>query len=131
MQEKRAYERLILDGYVYMKTRGKNPFAFRVFLDDFSFGGFSVYSKEKLSKGRIIEFNLITQALDQGLVGKAKVRHITQPPHYSTPLYTMGVEFVEVNKDLVTHIINRIQAKMVQQMQARKEVAKALDFMAF
>ena len=131
MQEKRGFERMVLDGHMYIKTRGKNPLTLRVFLDDFSFGGFAVYSPEKLKKGRVIEFNLITQVLDQGLVGKAKIRHVSQPPECSTPLYTIGAQFLEVNKDLVTYIINRIQAKMVLQMQARKEVAEALDFMVY
>jgi len=131
MSEKRNHERLILDGDVHIKTRGKNPLEFRVFLDNFSFGGFAVYSQQKLRPGRIVEFNLITQALDQGLVGRGRIRHVTQPPQYSTPLYTVGVEFTEVNKDLVIHIIHRVQAKIALEMQAKRQKVYAADFIAF
>lgn len=122
---------MILDGDVHIKTRGKNPLEFRVFLDNFSFGGFAVYSQQKLRPGRIVEFNLITQALDQGLVGRGRIRHVTQPPQYSTPLYTVGVEFTEVNKDLVIHIIHRVQAKIALEMQAKRQKVYAADFIAF
>jgi len=114
-----------------MKTRGKFAREHKVFLDNFSFGGFAVYSSEKLRPGRIVEFNLMTQALDQGLVGKGKIRHMTQPPQYTTPLYSVGVEFVEVNKDLVTYIIGRLQAKAAMEMRAKKEKAPSLDYIAF
>lgn len=131
MSEKRAYERLTLDGDVYIKTKGRNAHAFRAFLHDVSFGGFAMYSQEKLKPGNSIEFNLVTQPVGQGLAGKGKIRHSTCPPQYNTPLNIVGVEFVEVNKDLVTYIINRLQAKSALAAQAKKVTAGSLDFIPF
>jgi c-di-GMP-binding flagellar brake protein YcgR len=130
--EQRGFERLILDGDAHVKTRGKTPIEYRAFLDNFSFGGFAMYSQEKLRPGRIVEFRIMTRMLDEALVGKAKVRHVTLPRKYNSALFTVGVEFKEVNKDLVTHILRRIQAKIAEDEIARKErKAYSLDFMAF
>lgn len=131
MLEKRGYERLVLDGDAHIATKGRKPLAFRAFLDNISYGGFAFFSLENLKPGRIVEFRLITHSLDEALVGRGKIRRITRPPQYNTPLYTIGVEFTQVNKDLVMHIINRLQAKMVSEMQARRQKAPELDYIAY
>jgi len=131
MGENRDYERLTLDGDIYIHAKDGSSCEYRAFLDNISFSGFAMFSLEKIEEGAVVEFNLITQALDQGLVGKGRIRHVTKPPQYETPLYTIGIEFTEVNTDLVTHIITRVQAKAALEKQAKKMKAGALDFMAF
>ena len=120
-QEHRGFERISLDGYVYIKTSNGLTHEFKAYLDNISFGGFAVYSQEKFDLGTVIEFRLITQALDEALVGKGKIRHIYRPPQYSSMLLTTGIEFVEVSQDKVRHMINRWQTRQALERENKKK----------
>jgi len=131
MRENRGHERIILDGDVYLRSMDGKPSEAKVFLDNFCFGGIAVYSAEKLELGSILEFALITKVLDEALACKGKVRHVTLPPYNSRALYTVGIEFMEVNSDLVVHMLARIQARNSRERQAQKQAAPKLDYIPF
>lgn len=131
MSEKRGFERLLLDGDVFIKTKGRKPLAFKAFLDNISFGGFAMFSLENLKADRVVEFRLMTKSLGEALVGRGRTRHITRPPQYDTPLYTVGVEFEKVNKDLVLHIIHRLQAEASLEAQRQNQNNPKMDFIPF
>ena len=120
MRENRGFERLLLDGDVHIKIEKDGQVrSLKAFLDNICFDGFAMCLKETIEPDTVIEFHIIAQALDEALIGKAKIRHVTQP--YPTPLFTTGVQFTEVNLDMVAHMINRLQAKINQERQKKKQ----------
>jgi len=135
--EKRDYERLKLDGNVSIKSADGRRRRFKAYLENISFGGFAMFAKSrrKMSPETMVEFELVTPCLDEYLPGKGKIRHITRPERYTYPFYIIGVQFTEVNKDMVTHLIKRLQARLVSAKIAAelrsKKIAKAIDYIPF
>lgn len=130
MQERRDYERLTLDGNVSLKTENGNPRTFIAYLDNISFGGFAMHAQERIEVDRIVEFELMTQLLEQPLSGKGKIRHITTPEKYRTVIFTIGVEFIDINKDIVIYLMKRLQLKIVNEIRSKKQT-KPLDFLPY
>jgi c-di-GMP-binding flagellar brake protein YcgR len=130
MPERRDYERIDLEGNVSFKVIDTPLDIFEAYLDNISFGGFAMYSAQKQKADSLIEFKLTTQALDQPLLGKGKIRYVALPPAYRTQIFTMGVEFVEANKDLVTYLIKRLQLKIANAAKA-KQKSNPVDFMPY
>jgi hypothetical protein len=129
MPERRNYERIDLEGNISFKVIDTPLAIFEAYLDNISFGGFAMYSAQKQAADSLIEFKLTTQALDQPLLGKGKIMYVALPA-YRTQIFTMGVEFVEANKDLVTYLIKRLQLKIANAAKA-KQKSNPVDFMPY
>jgi hypothetical protein len=130
MPERRSYERLSLDGNIEIKSENGTPRIFGANLDNLGFGGFAMYTPEKIAAAAVVEFEMITQLSRQPLIGKGKIRHISAPEKYTTPIFTVGIEFTDVNQDLVLYLIKRAQLKIANETRVKKQV-KPLDFIPY
>jgi len=110
MSNKRGYDRLDVIGTVDLKSRDH---AYRGYLQNISFtgfGGFSVVMLEKITPGAAVEFDINIPALGETLGGLGVVRYLSQvDKHNKGKIFILGVEFTDVNKDIVTHIIRKLQ----------------------
>ena len=130
MEERRHFDRLKIDGNVIIKSESGTPLDFKAFLDNISFLGFAMYSTQKIDPNSLVNFELTTPSLDHPLTGKGKVRYATNPAPNHSPFYTMGVEFVETDKDLVTYLIKKLQARQAEGARNKTKVAP-LDFIPY
>jgi len=120
-----------LDGEVRLTRVDGESSSFKAFLDNLSFSGFAMYSTEELKADSAIEFELVTPLLDEYLPGKGRVRHVTLPNKYTAKMFTFGVEFTEVNQDMVTHILKRQEQKLAAAEKKKKPQTNPLDFIPY
>jgi len=121
----RAYERFLVEGPVSLKI----PDCFLNICDDsrldnVSFGGFAMSSRQKIEVDVVIDFKLKPPLIDQSLVGKGRVRYAREDVA-NEKNYKIGVEFKEVNKELLQHLITRLQnaaAEDIKNRQRRKKI---------
>jgi hypothetical protein len=130
MDERRHFDRLKLDGNVSIKSESGTLLDFKAFLDNISFLGFAMYAPQKIDTDSVVDFELNTQQLDHPLTGKGRVTYVVNPVPGHSPFYTMGVEFVETNKDLVTYLIKRLHSKMSENARNKTKVAP-VDFIPY
>lgn len=130
MEERRHYDRFKMDGNISIKSENGQPLEIKAFLDNISFIGFGMYSVQKVNLDSVVDFELCAQELDRPLTGLGKVTYVADPASSRSPFYNVGVEFVDTNKDLVTYILKRIQAKMAEQAQSKSKAAP-IDFIPY
>jgi len=130
MDERRVFDRLKADGKVNIRGEKDISCDFKAFLDNISFGGLGIYAIEKVNPGTMVSFELNTQTTDSPLIGKAMVRHVDNLTPNKSPLFSIGMEFVDTNKDYLTYLIKRLQAKQAEQSRSSKNIAP-LDFMPY
>ena len=110
MSNKRGYDRLEVTGTVDLKSQDH---IYRGQLQNISFtgfGGFSAVMLEKITPGAAVEFDINIPALGEALNGMGVVRYLSQvDKHNKGKIFIMGVEFTDVNKDIVAHILRKIQ----------------------
>jgi hypothetical protein len=119
-----------MDGNISIKSENGQPLEIKAFLDNISFIGFGMYSVQKVNLDSVVDFELCAQELDRPLTGLGKVTYVADPASSRSPFYNVGVEFVDTNKDLVTYILKRIQAKMAEQAQSKSKAAP-IDFIPY
>lgn len=123
--ERRDYERLQLDGVANLKAKDKGLSLCEGDLDNISFGGFAINPKdnaEELKVDSVVGFELMPKASGGPLSGKGKIRYVNDQ--------RIGVEFTDTDRDIVTHIIKRIELASIKAMKDRGE-RETLDFMPY
>lgn len=126
MQERRAYDRLEVDGTILFKAVGSKVHV-KAYIENISFGGFRMFSREKLDKDSIIDFELSLPMLEQPLKGKGKVRHVVLPKENAAAVFSMGVEFQDMDKESILHAIKRAQIKLISDLMRKPPKAKPME----
>jgi len=123
MQERRRYQRFILEDNIFLKFESNPTKTMQGKLLDISFGGLSVFLKEKINVGAVVrttvQFNAPNSAEKQ-LVGKGKVVHASEYRLYAQDGFRIGLEFIEVDKKVVINIINELRLKILHQIKNLK-----------
>jgi hypothetical protein len=105
--DQRQNVRWLLDGRVRVKTQNGRWHVLRAYLDDLSLGGFRMYAKDELNVGDNLMFRVRTPSLMHSFRGIGKVRSVIETKKWATPYYSMGVEFMFVDKDKVGALIEK------------------------
>ena len=126
MQERRKYLRFNTVGSVVLKTGDATPTIIKAELFNISFDGFSVYTQEKIEIGSDVSFELSIKLWNEIIIGEGKIRYIheTKRPDES---FRIGVEFCNMDKKVIQHIINNIQAEICSEAR-RKDLSKRRSF---
>ncbi len=119
MQNRRAYDRFNLEGALSVRSRGRTEFVPGAYLDNLSFGGLAMYSPAKIDAGQKIEFILSTPLIDAPIPGKGEIKYVNLSQRGPKGLFFMGVQFTQINQDLVMHLIKRIHLRLSQQNRDR------------
>ena len=130
MSERRHFDRLRLDGNVHIKSENGQPLESKAFLENISYVGFGMYCAQKLVPESVVDFELTAQHLDRPIIGRGRVRYVMDPVSERSPFYRMGIEFMDTDKDVVTYLIKRIQAKMSKDTRSRTNTAH-VDFIPY
>ena len=126
MQERRKYLRFNTAGSVVLKTGDETPAIIKTELLNISFDGFSVYTSEKIEIGSDVSFELSIKLWNEVIIGEGKIRymHETKRPDGS---FRVGIEFGEIDKKAIQHIINNIQAEICSEAR-RRDLSKRRSF---
>lgn len=132
MKEKRIHGRVDFDGRVNFKIRDGDSPVFKADLINISHNGFAIFLTQDIhiEVENIIDFEIITPRFAQPLIGSAKIRHVFKSERYKAHLFRVGLEFIDVNKDIVLLMLKRHQVKVAEEIRRKKKV-KPLDFMPY
>ncbi len=115
MQDRRNYIRYIISGTVNLKFPGDSPPSLKADLADIGFIGFSIYWHELIELGQIVQFEINTEFRDTPLIGKGEIKNIAEVIENESLIYKIGIEFIEVEQDIVLKLINSQQAKIINE----------------
>lgn len=110
MIERRGFERLNIEGQIDFRPVEGSPES-QGCLDNISFRGLAFYSSEKVEVGTTIDFRFRPRLIHDEIAGRAAVRHINELKNYGKQVFTLGIEFLEINTNLITHLIKRTKTK--------------------
>ncbi len=127
--EKRDYRRINTEGQINVKNELGDIHA--AFLDNISFGGLGIYTKEKIEPGKVIDFELVMQLLDKPLIGKGIIKYANEPTDKHNPIFRMGVKFTDVSADTLAYIISRIQSAQARKITKGPKGADPIDFIPY
>ena len=136
MKEQRKYIRYDLEGWARLKFEAEGTVdikrvddlshVIRADLQDISYGGISVWAGEKMESGANVLFELTTKFWDDPISGKGKVRYAREMRRLGEHKIRVGIEFLEVNREIVKDILNRILEDICQA--ARKSEQSKKNF---
>lgn len=126
MGEKRSHVRYLVNADVTLKTEEGASYNFKRSVTNLSFLGAGVFSKETIVTGNdIVQFELLSEVSSAPLIGRGKIKYIEkQENRGATPVYKIGLEFVDIDKTALLYFMKRLQdlrtAKMKKIQRARK-----------
>ena len=120
MQEQRRYIRYNAEGSAIIKPQDGISRNIQANLVDISFLGIGLEVGEKISSGTDVEFELTTKLWDKTIIGKGKIKHAQEIKRYDTDILRIGIEFIDVDKETIQCIINRIQEDICAQARRKK-----------
>jgi len=107
----RAHERFNLEGRISLKVPDSAFLnMFDAALENISFGGFRMSVASKIGIDTVVDFKLFSLLVDEPLTGKGRVKYVKEEPYRQSADYKMGVEFTDVNKDLLQFLMTRIHS---------------------
>lgn len=131
MHDRRNYERYLINGRVNLKFDNNVSDIVKLDLVEIGFIGFSVHSSDKLELGKIVQFEIMPELMENSLVGKGEIKDITPiTENDALVLYRVGIEFIDVDKDNILKLININQAKLIAESD-KKHGNKPSDFGPF
>ena len=120
MDEKRSSTRHAAKASICFKAEGDNSKTIEGKLLNISHSGFSALLKESIDADIIIQFDLsAVDSIREHLVGKGKIVRVVQQKTYSGGLFTIGVKFIECDKNAVLRFIN-INQRIIQKEERRR-----------
>jgi c-di-GMP-binding flagellar brake protein YcgR len=120
MQEQRRYIRYNAEGSAIIKPQDGTSRNIQANLVDISFLGIGVEAGEKISSGTDVGFEVTTKLWDKTIIGKGKIKHVQEIKRYDTDIFRIGIEFIDVDKETIRCIINRIQEDICAQARRKK-----------
>jgi hypothetical protein len=124
MPDKRNYRRFNLENNIFLKFESNPEKIIEGKLLDISFVGLSIFLKESVNVDVIaqtmVQFDFLSFA-EQHLIGKGKVVHVEKYRLYAQDGFRTGLEFIEVDKEIVIGIINRAEAKNLEQIRKQSQ----------
>ncbi len=122
MAKGRSYIRYFVNGSVNLKSESGAVIVSDAILVNISFMGLCLEAKERIKIGTIVQFEVLTDLLGKILVGKAVVRNIEEVKTRGSQMFRVGIEFVDINKDDILCLLNKIQHKICE---AARKAAKS------
>jgi PilZ domain len=112
MADKRNHVRYATTECVALKEEGGKLIASSIMLNDISFKGMSLYLKEMIEPGKIVQFELTTEILGRPMTGKGLVKNVMEANYTKGKIFRVGIEFTEVVENDISCILNEINRRM-------------------
>ena len=126
MPDKRAYRRFSLENNISLKFENDPTKIINCKLLDISFGGACVFLKENVNVDTIAQ--CIAQfdysvSVEQHLIGKCRVISAKKHRLYAQDGFRIGLEFVEIDKEILIETITRIEAIVLDQIRKKRRIS--------
>ncbi|MDD5130161.1 MAG: PilZ domain-containing protein [Candidatus Omnitrophica bacterium] len=126
MPDKRAFRRFSLENNIFLKFENDPAKIIDCKLLDISFGGASIFLKENINLDTMLQ--CIAQfdypvSVERNLIGKCRVVSVKKHRLYAQDGFRIGVEFVEVDKDILIETITRIEAIVLDQIRKKRQIS--------
>lgn len=119
-----------LCGSVKVKVPDQTGESINTDLNNIGYGGFCISAPEMIQPGTTVDFQIVTHAAYQPLDGKGVVRYVINPAPGKVSRFKTGIEFMEINKNMVTHILNKLQEQISAHLMSRSKI-KPIDYIPF
>lgn len=100
-----------MSGVAVLTPPGAEDALLRGHIVNMGFGGFGVEAKNGMACETPIAFDLLTDASGEHLKGAGVIRHAREIEKPTGKAFFLGIQFTEVNKNLVTHLMNIYRAR--------------------
>jgi len=121
MYDKRNYRRFSFENNIFLKFESDPGKIVEGKLLDISFVGLSIFFKESVDANTILQFD-VPASIEQHLIGKGKVTYVKKHRLYAQDGFKIGLEFIEVDKEDVIDILNRLESKILEQIRKRSQI---------
>ncbi|OGX16064.1 MAG: hypothetical protein A2166_05495 [Omnitrophica WOR_2 bacterium RBG_13_41_10] len=127
MLDKRNYKRFSYENSIFLKLEKDPSNIIEGKLLDISFLGMSIFLKENVNVDSLVQ--AIVQfdspiSLEKHLIGKGKVVYVKKQKFYAEDGFGIGVEFVEVDKEVVLSILDRLEAKIIDERKKQSQIPR-------
>lgn len=126
MLNKRNYRRLSLDNNIILKFESNMGRVIEGRLLDISFVGVCVFLKESVNVEEIVQETVqfdISGFTEQNFTGRGKIVYARPDKLYAQKGLRVGLEFIEVNKEVVLNIFNRLELKILDQIKRKSQTS--------
>ena len=124
MSDKRDFRRFNCESSIFLKFENDPETPIEGKLLDISFIGLGIFLKEGVNVDAIfrtiVQFNSFL-SMEQHLVGRGKVVYVSRHRLYAENGFRIGLEFVEVNNEIVINILNRLESKILEQIRKKNQ----------
>lgn len=131
MLDKRNYRRFSFESRIFLKIENDPKINIEGKLLDFCFVGRSIFLKNDANLdvlvGSIVKLD-IPDLLGQPLVGKGKVISVKKHRLYAQDGMRVGLEFLEMDKEMIINVLNLLESKILEQIRRNKNPHKNSGF---
>jgi len=120
---KRNSLRYFIKAKGFFKSESGDSKVFEGKVLDLGYLGLSIFLKESVPSNIIINFDISADFLVQHLIGKGKIVYVTQQKTIMGDGFRVGVEFMEVDKNIIIEFINENQ-RMINEERKRIEAGR-------
>lgn len=123
MPEKRNYRRFSYGTSIFLKFGKDASNIIEGKVLDIGFVGMSIFIKGSENAESLIQATVQFDSpgpAGQHLIGKGKVVHLKKRKLYAEDGFIIGLEFVEVDKDVVLNILDRLEANIRDELRKNK-----------
>lgn len=127
MHDKRNYRRFSFENSIFLKFESDPTKIIEGKLLDISFVGLSIFLNGNVNGDSlvqtIVEFDVLSP-LGKHLVGKGKIIDVGKYRLYAQDGFRIGVEFVEVDKEIVINSLNRLESIILEQIRKNSQIPR-------
>jgi len=127
MADKRNYRRFSYENNIYLKFEADPSLTLQGKLLDISFTGASIFLKESVNPQSwvqtVVQFDVAT-SVERHFIGKGRVVQVKPHKLYAENGYRIGIEFIEVDKEVVLDILNRLESKILDEIRRRNQTPR-------
>lgn len=125
MLERRNYKRFIFENKIFLKFENDPTKSVEGELLDISFVGFSFFLKESVNANATVQGIVQFDApflVEHHLVGRGKVVYVLPDRLYEQKGFRIGLEFIEVDKEILLNSINQLRSKILDQIRIKSQM---------
>jgi len=125
LPEKRGYDRHAIQAKVWFSLEQDTKKTISGEVVDISFLGWGGLLNENIDVGTLIEFDLSVDFLEEHLLGKGQIVHVTELNTSEGKSFRVGVKFIEVKSEIVLDFIQinkrRIDRELREAIEAKRK----------
>ena len=119
MLEQRLFTRFLVKGEIFIQQKDKAE-TLKADLVDISFNGAGVFAPQMIEPDTLIKFSILGKLFEKDISGEGQIKYARAYPSDKGDLYRMGIEFINVDSNLIRDVLMQLQAKLLEDMQSNK-----------